>query len=153
MGAARVVGLVALAFVVGADALVAQGRPQRPAAADTAAEPMRDVELRFDREVFQYAAQGRRDPFAPLSADDGLGVRFEQLALTGIMFSPAAGQSIAILNDARTKKTFRVRRGDLVGNARVLNISPTQVLFAVDVFGVVRQERLELKKDPRGDTR
>jgi Tfp pilus assembly protein PilP len=148
----RTLGLAALVLLVGADALSAQSRARRGEPADTTT-PLPEVTLRLEREVFLYVSDARRDPFVPLRMDEALGPRFENLVLQGIMHSPAAGQSMAVLADPKTKQSYRVRRGEQVGNARVLNISQTQVLFAVDVFGIVRQETLELKKDPKGATR
>jgi Tfp pilus assembly protein PilP len=157
MSAGRIVVLAALVLLVGADVLAAQqARPRRgrPTAADTAtAAPVREIELKFDREVFLYSAEGRRDPFVPLVSGDAELPRYENFILTGVMYSPTAGQSLAIIFDDKGKKSYRVRRGDIVGNSRVLNIAPSQILLAVDSYGVVKQETLELQKDPKGATR
>jgi Tfp pilus assembly protein PilP len=78
-----------------------------------------------------------------------LGPRFEDLALHGVIHS-TDGRSVALLSDGGGR-IYRVRRGEVVGNARVISISSMKVVFAVENFGVVRQEELELKrKDNEG---
>lgn len=120
-----------------------------PAAAQTPASPApaagaaQEGELKIEREVFLYSAEGRRDPFVALGGAD-MGPRFEELRLDGIIYAPGGG-SVVLLRDSGGR-IYRARRGDLVGNARVLSIEPLRVVFAVDNFGVVRQESLDLKR-------
>ncbi len=101
-------------------------------------------ELAFDREVFSYPAPGR-DPFTPLVGRFDIGPRFEDLSLRGIIYSDAPGRSVVLLADAGSKKVYKVRKGDLLGNARVIEIDQDRVIFAVNNFGVVRRETLDLK--------
>ena len=130
-----------------------------PAAAQTqpgdAMDPMEDVpapaegevRLVYEREVYGYDAAGLRDPFAPLvGAGVDLGPTFADLQLRGIIYSTGRGQSIAVLHD-RSGKLYRARRGDIIGNATVLEIRPLEVLFVVEDFGQTRQEMLRLKSD------
>ncbi|MGH7506254.1 MAG: hypothetical protein ACRELX_11410 [Longimicrobiales bacterium] len=114
---------------------------QRPAAADTgnAAEP----QLVFDREVFNYPAGGRRDPFQPLTASED-GPLFEELTLRMIVFARDPRESLVLVQDI-SEKIHRLRRGDRVGNATVVDIGRTRVLFSVNEFGVYRQGVLDLK--------
>lgn len=98
----------------------------------------------LQREVFEYPAIGRRDPFAPLSAGDELGPRFEDLGLSGIIYSPERG-SIAVLVDRATQRRYRVWEGDMIGGARLLNVSEAEAEFLVTVFGVTRRDTLRLK--------
>jgi hypothetical protein len=58
------------------------------------------------------------------------------------------GRSVALVQDA-SRKTHRLRRGDAVGSATVVDIGPQRVLFSVLEFGVRRQEVLELKPTNR----
>ncbi|MFO7261344.1 MAG: hypothetical protein DIU52_009310 [bacterium] len=102
-----------------------------------------EIDLVFEREVFSYPLTHRRDPFSPLNVSDG--PRFEELTLRGIIYSPEPGRSVALLAGP-DNRIYRVRRGETVGNARVLDVGPRRVLFAVNNFGVVRQEVLELKR-------
>ncbi len=136
------ISLLALLLGGAAPGLAQQRRPAAPA-------PVPEPELRFEREYFVYPARPGRDPFASLAATSGLGPRFEDLALHGVIHA-ADGQSVALLSDGGGR-SYRVRRGDVVGNARVISISQMKVVFAVENFGVVRQESLELKKDKEGD--
>jgi hypothetical protein len=136
----------ALLLCAGAAPLVAQNAQNQPAPGRDPANG--EIELVFEREVFLYPAGNRRDPFSPLSVTEG--PRFEELTLRGIIHSPVPGQSVALLTGPGNR-SYRVRRGETVGNARVLDVGPRRVLFAVNNFGVVRQEVLELKrKEPEG---
>jgi hypothetical protein len=146
MRVAEIALFVALLSLGAALPAAAQQPGGKPAA------PKPEPELKFEREYFLYPTEARREPFASLASRSGLGPRFEELALQGIIYSPD-GQSVALLADDGGR-IYRVRRGELVGNARVISIAPMKVLFAVENFGVVRQEQLELKrKDNEGDLR
>lgn len=98
----------------------------------------------LEREAFSYVAGGRRDPFRPLEAGDELGPRFEDLELSGILYSPEAG-SVVVLVDRSTQRRYRVWEGDIVGGAQLLDVTPDEAIFVVTVFGVTRQETLRLK--------
>jgi hypothetical protein len=95
----------------------------------------------YRRERFVYPADARRDPFRPLGVDSG--PAFEDLDLVGIIFGGTAG-SVATVIDRGTEKRYRVRRGDVIGNARVVEIEPRTVVFRVSEFGVTRNEALKL---------
>lgn len=129
---------VALLLLLVAGPLVAQDAPpQRPPQES-------EITLVYEREVFSYEPSGRRDPFGPLTSS-GIGPRFEELTLQGIIYSTGAGRSVALLMDGGGQ-IHRVHVGDIVGNARVLEIGTLRVLFAVDEFGRIRQEFLELQR-------
>lgn len=98
----------------------------------------------LERETFSYVAGGRRDPFRPLEAGDEIGPRFEDLELSGIIYSPEAG-SVVVLVDRSTQRRYRVWEGDMVGGAQLLDVTPNEAIFVVTVFGVSRQETLRLK--------
>ena len=123
----RLITLVALLLLIPVDA-------KAQAVADSAA---------IVRESFEYGAEGRRDPFTPLSAGDELGPRFEDLGLSGIIFSPDRG-SIAVLVDRATQRRYRVWEGDMGGGARLLAVSEDEAEFLVTVFGVSRRDTLRL---------
>ena len=103
-----------------------------------------DRQISVDRETFDYPAGTRRDPFQALSAGDELGPRFEDLNLSGVVYSPATG-SIAILTDRATGKRYRVWEGDVIGGAKLVRVRAVEVDFVVTAFGVSRQETLRLK--------
>jgi hypothetical protein len=133
----------ALLVVVAALPLYAQAPAPAPPAAPPGSQP--EPKLAFDREVFAYPAEGRRDPFRPLSVGPGAsGPLFQDLTLRGIIFSPDARRSVALVQ-VGGRRTFRLRRGDIIGNARVLEIQPLRVRFAVENFGRVSNEVLELR--------
>lgn len=96
------------------------------------------------RESYEYRGTGRRDPFTPLSAGDELGPRFEDLGLSGIIFSPERG-SIAVLVDRATQRRYRVWEGDMIGGARLLTVTEEEAEFLVTVFGVSRRDTLRLR--------
>lgn len=127
------------AVFLAAPASAQQSARAAEVAADSAAEPR----LVFDREVFSYGAEGRRDPFRPLTASDD-GPLFDELTLRMIIFSQDPRESMVLVQDV-TQKVHRLRRGERVGNATVVDIGRSRVLFSVNEFGVYRQGVLELK--------
>jgi hypothetical protein len=145
MSVTRKITVAACALLVSAAGAVAQATPPpAPAtAAPARAQPLVEPKLVFDREVFLYAGQGRRDPFAPLQGTDAAGPIFEDLTIRGIFLSPVPTQSMAIINDAN-KKTYAKRLGDVIGNARIIGIEKTRVRFAVQTYGITREEILNL---------
>lgn len=116
-----------------------------PAAAQQGAD---EITLVYEREVYSYSGENRRDPFLPLTNDNAMGPRFEALALQGVIHSPAGNQSVALIS--AEGRVYRVRVGDMVGNSRIIEIGPSRVVLAVENFGSMRQEILELPT--RGDT-
>lgn len=104
-----------------------------------------EPKLAFDREVFAYPAEGRRDPFKPLvGGPNSGGPLFNDIVLRGIIFSPDPRRSVALVQ-VGGKRTFRLRQGDVIGNARVLSIEPLRVRFSVENFGTVRTETVDLR--------
>jgi hypothetical protein len=135
--------LIATPLFAQAPATPPAGAPPAGAAAIPGSQP--EPKLAFDREVFAYPAEGRRDPFKALTAGPGSGgPLFADLALRGIIYSPDARRSVALVQ-VGGKRTFRLRAGDIIGNARVLDIQPLRVRFAVENFGTVRNEVLDLR--------
>ncbi len=121
--------------------------PAPPPAGPPGSQP--EPKLAFDREVFSYPAEGRRDPFRPLMGGPGSGgPLFADLTLRGIIYSPDARRSVALVQSGN-RRTYRLRRGDIIGNARVLEIQPLRVRFAVENFGTVRTEVLDLRGNNR----
>ena len=111
-----------------------------------------EARLMFEREQFTYPGRGRRDPFMPLTGDRA-GPLFSDLKLHLILYVPQdPAASIVTMSDA-AKKVHRLRRGDSIGNATIIDIGPTRVVFSVDDFGVRRQAVLELKAQQQGQGR
>ncbi|HEX6135792.1 MAG TPA: hypothetical protein VFZ24_17595 [Longimicrobiales bacterium] len=124
----------------------AQGQTQAAPAPDAPAPEAAqaaDPKLIFEREVFTYPGRARRDPFMPLTGANA-GVLFSDLKLKMILYDDDPRESIAAVSDAANKQ-YRLRRGDTVGNATVVDIGRTRVVFSVSDFGIRRQEVLELK--------
>ena len=136
---ARGLTVAALLWLV-APGLMAQESGRNPAAEVDQAQTSPVLE----RETFSYSGAGRRDPFRPLEAGDELGPRFENLELSGIIYSPQAG-SVIVLVDRSTQRRYRVWEGDIVGGAQLLVVTPDEAVFVVTVFGVSRRETLRLK--------
>ncbi len=109
-------------------------------------EQVSDSILGYEREAFDYPGRGRRDPFRPLTAFTQSGPRFEDLEVAGIVFSPQVG-SVAVIADRATERRYRLREGERVGTARVLEIRQGEVVFGISTFGVVRQAVLRVKKE------
>jgi len=104
----------------------------------------------FEREVYAYPQSGRRDPFMVLSAASGMGPTFDELTLLSTTVVPAQpGRSIAEFRDA-AGTVYRVRRGSVLGNVTVLDISRGAVVVGVDEFGVRRQEQLRMRSSSTG---
>jgi hypothetical protein len=141
--------LLAVAWVLVPGSLEAQ-QPPRP---DSAA-------LVFDREVFVYPTFERRNPFVRVVSGSEGGPRFEELQLQGIIFSPNPDLSIALFGprgggegaDAQqqARRAFRARRGDQLGNVRILEIQRTRVVVEVEEFGLTEQRIMELQRPGQG---
>ena len=119
------------------------------------AQQQGELNLVFDREVFMYQRMGRRDPFFPLLSQDESGPRFEEIELIGVMLSPNPDLSVAVFGlrggggggggamggqqAGSRPRSYRARRGDQLGNVRILEIQLTRVVVAVDEFGETQQ--------------
>ena len=102
----------------------------------------------YRREVFEYPGQGRRNPFRPLDAGQQEGPQFQNLRLSGVIYSPSIG-SVAVLVDRTTGKRYRVRDGQRIGDARVLEIRQSEVRFSVSGAGTTRAETLQVEQQER----
>ena len=95
----------------------------------------------------------------------GVGPRFESLLLLGVLYSPFAGESIALFGEGSrtinpgtgnipetvsvelTGGTYRVREGATLGNLTVSSIERQQVTVELVEFGLTESRTLLL---PRG---
>lgn len=138
-----------LAIAVGvlvALAGVAVAQQQRPGQQQQQRQTGQGITLVYEREVFAYPGSARRDPFIPLTDENEMGPRFENLTLRGIIYSTGRGASVALLADG-DGRVYRARVGDVVGNTTVVEIGPLRVVMAVESFGAIRQEMLELQRN------
>lgn len=117
------------------------------AAADTTAAPEGGADTAtYRREVFTYPSSERRDPFRPLTAGGESGASLDDLVLSGIIHSPAAG-SVAVLTDPQTGERHRLREGDRIGDARLVAIHPSRVVFRETRFGASQETVLRLNRE------
>jgi len=100
--------------------------------------------LTFQRETFEYASRGRRDPFVSLIKSGEIRPLFADLKLVTVLYDPTGRNSVAIMHDVSTKDQYRVKVGQTLGRMRVSQIQPKQVVFAIEEFGYGRQAVLAL---------
>lgn len=139
---------VALALLAGVVvAQQGQGAARRgTTASDTARANAEGMPL-FEREVFTYVAEGRRDPFLSLIKSSDLRPLLSDLRLVAVAFDPTGRNSVAIMRDVGTKDQYRVKVGQTLGRMTVAQITPRAVTFTLDEFGFRRQETLALGSD------
>lgn len=131
-----------------------------PAAANAQQPPPPDsAALVFEREVFSYPTFERRNPFVRVLSGSEGGPRFEELQLIGVIFSPNPDLSIALFGprgggeetgQQSARRAFRARRGDQLGNVRILEIQMTYVVVEVEEFGMTEQRIMELQRPGQG---
>ncbi len=136
----RFLGL--LAGCVALTAVPATGDAQAPPP-----QPAPEPELVFEREIFQYPAFQRRNPFIPLEGAAG-GVRFEQISLIGIMYSPDPTASVAVVSTGGVQvaedgtvtpiegDAYNVKVGQTIGNTTIREIQRDRVIVDVEEFGL-----------------
>jgi len=149
--------LLALALLaLAAPAVEAQGGQQIPPPPPPA-QQADTAHLVFDREVFVYPRYQRRNPFVQLLGGDQDGPRFEDVRLIGVVFSSDPATSIAVLglrdgSGARSEggRVYRLRRGQTLGNFRIVEIQRSRVVVVVDDFGMTEQRIMELPRPGQG---
>ena len=123
--------------------------------------------LAFEREVFTYPSYARRNPFKTLVSAEGGGPRFESLLLLGVLYSPFAGESIALFGEGSrsvnptdqsvtvdiTGGTYRVREGATLGNLTVSKIDRLGVTIELIEFGLTESRTLLLPRAVPGPGR
>jgi hypothetical protein len=97
----------------------------------------------IEREAFDYAREGRRDPFVSLMSSSALRPMMSDLRLSVVVYD-ASGDSRAVLRDINTNEQYKVRVGQQLGRMRVSRIAPKSVTFTILEFGESRQETLAL---------
>jgi len=103
-------------------------------------------EIEVMRETFAYAG-GTRDPFNSLINVDKMGPEIADLDLVGVyqdLREPS--NSIVVLREKVTTKRHKMRVGDQLGRARLVQIRPKDAVFMIKDFGFERQETLSLRK-------
>ena len=120
------------------------GRPGLAVTPEQATRPRAPVIM---REVFDYDAEGRRDPFFPLLTTAELRPTIADLKLIGILYDPSGRRSVVTLRDITTNTRYQVTTGTTLGRMKVVLIKPRAVFFSIEEFGLNRQDSLFL-----GDT-
>ena len=120
------------------------GRPGLAVTPEQAQRPRAPVIM---REIFDYDAEGRRDPFFTLLASNELRPTVSDLKLIGILYDPSGRRSVVTLRDLTTNARYQVTTGTVLGRMKVVLIKPKAVFFAIEEFGLNRQDSLVL-----GDT-
>jgi hypothetical protein len=124
----------------GPKAATAKAPPPAPVAAPLPADP--GPKVLINREVFQYAGDGRRDPFVSLLTTSDLRPLLNDLKLVAVAFDPRGQNSVAVLRDITSKEQYKVRVGQTIGRMRVAAIQEKAVIFTIEEFGYSRQEIL-----------
>jgi hypothetical protein len=114
------------------------------AAAADSARKAREIEIM--RETFAYSG-GTRDPFSSLIDVATSGPEIGDLELVGVYQNlRTPSQSVVVLREKVSTKRHKLRVGDQVGRARLVQIRPRDAVFTIQDFGYERQETLSLRK-------
>ncbi len=123
------------------------------------AKPDSTPSLVYEREVFTYPTYGRRNPFLPLVGQNQGGPRFEQLRLIGILYDPSSpkesvatvGTSTVTVSEDGTNvsvgegQTWYLKVGQTLGNIRVVDIRPDQLVVDVEEFGLATRKTMQIQ--------
>jgi hypothetical protein len=103
-------------------------------------------EIEVMRETFAYSG-GSRDPFASLLNTAAAGPEIGNLDLVGVYQDLRnSSNSVVVLREKATAKRYKLRVGDQLGRARLMQIRPRDAVFTIRDFGYERQETLSLRK-------
>ena len=128
----------------GADSARADTVTVAEAALADSIQKAREIEVM--RETFAYAG-GTRDPFASLINGSSAGPEIADLDLVGVYQDlRSTGNSLVVLREKATAKRHKMRVGDQLGRARLVQIRPRDAVFTIRDFGFERQETLSLRK-------
>ena len=119
-------------------------KPEVEAAAADSVQRAREIDVM--RETFAYAG-GARDPFASLIDTDKTGPEIADLDLVGVYLdvrTPA--NNLVVLREKVSAKRHKMRVGDQLGRARLIQIRSRDAVFRIQDFGYERQETLSLRK-------
>ncbi len=107
----------------------------------------------FEREIFYYERNGRRDPFQSLMTSSDLRPLISDIKLVAVAYDVSGRNSVAVLRDLNTKDQYRVRIGQTLGRMRVSAINPKFITFTIEEFGFSRQETLALGDSNTGSSK
>jgi hypothetical protein len=122
-----------------------------------------EVELSSVREVFTYPMFTRRNPFVALEAGGNL--RFEQLSLIGVVYSPDPSASVAILSTGGVQVAddgtmsavegdgYYAKVGERIGNVTIREIQRDRVIVDVEEFGLTERRTMVFTSRRQGGSR
>ena len=119
-------------------------KPEVEAAVADSVQRAREIDVM--RETFAYAG-GTRDPFASLIDTDKTGPEIADLDLVGVYLdvrTPA--NNLVVLREKVSARRHKMRVGDQLGRARLVQIRSRDAVFRIQDFGFERQETLSLRK-------
>jgi hypothetical protein len=129
-----------------ADSARADSLVQAEAEAALADSIQKAREIEVMRETFAYAG-GSRDPFASLINSAKTGPEIGDLELVGVyQHLRIPSNNLVVLREKVTSKRHKLRVGDQLGRARLVQIRPREAVFMIHDFGFERQETLSLRK-------
>lgn len=105
------------------------------------------------REIYDYDAGGRRDPFVSLLTSDDLRPMISDLRLVSILYDESGRRPIAVMRDVQTNAQYRVTTGSTLGRLKVALIKRKAVIFSIEEFGLNRQDSLVLGDTTKARTR
>ncbi|HEU4524950.1 MAG TPA: hypothetical protein VFR62_08005, partial [Gemmatimonadales bacterium] len=127
-----------------ADSAAADSVALAEAAVSDSIRKAREIEVM--RETFAYTG-GSRDPFASLLNSTSTGPEIGSLDLVGVYQDLRnSSNSVVVLREKATAKRHKLRVGDQLGRARLVQIRPRDAVFTIRDFGYERQETLSLRK-------
>lgn len=103
-------------------------------------------EIEVMRETFAYSG-GTRDPFSSLINSSKNGPEIADLDLVGVyqdLRSPS--NSVVVLREKVSTKRHKMRVGDQLSRAKLVQIRARDAVFMIQDFGFERQETLSLRK-------
>jgi type II secretory pathway pseudopilin PulG len=103
-------------------------------------------EIEVMRETFAYGG-ATRDPFVSLINNAKNGPEIADLDLVGVyqdLRTPS--NSVVVLREKVSSKRHKLRVGDQISRARLVQIRPRDAVFMIQDFGFERQETLSLRK-------
>jgi len=103
-------------------------------------------EIEVMRETFAYGG-GTRDPFSSLINRSKDGPEIGDLDLVAVYQDlRAPSNSVVVLREKVSTKRHKLRVGDQLSRARLVQIRPRDAVFMIQDFGFERQETLSLRK-------
>jgi hypothetical protein len=119
-------------------------KPEVESALADSVQRAREIDVM--RETFAYAG-GTRDPFASLINVDKNGPEIADLDLVGVYLDlRTPSNTVVVLREKASAKRHKMRVGDELGRARLVQIRARDAVFKIQDFGFERQETLSLRK-------